>query len=95
MKFDKGELFISVVWILTICFICRVMYVNVELQSEIGGLNREIHKLHEEYCPLVNYNSDACKEFKETESFLKEIEKELQEELNEESRHKFIDEQLF
>lgn len=80
MKFDKGELFISVVWILTICFICRVMYVNVELQSEIGGLNREIHKLHEELCPRINYDSDSCRDFKEREEELKAIMEESEEE---------------
>lgn len=80
MKFDKGELFISIVWLLTICFAFWVMYKNVDLQSEIGSLNREIHELHKEYCPQINYDSEDCKEYKEMEDSFKEIENETEEE---------------
>lgn len=80
IKIDKFDLFITVVWVCTVWLLCSGLNTNVEQQSEIGKLNREIHKLHEEFCPPINYNSDSCKEYKEEVERLKQIENETEEE---------------
>ena len=83
MKIDKFDLFITVVWVVTMFLICRVMSINVDLQSEIGSKNREIEKLKSELCPQLNYNSKSCQEYKEDLDRFKVIEDETEEEFRE------------
>ncbi|MBQ6515760.1 hypothetical protein IJI31_01120 [bacterium] len=94
MKFDKGELFITVVWVLTIFFVIWLINKNVNLQSDIATQNRNLQQLYQEYCPKINYNTKECKEFKEEQDLFK-IGEELEKEAAEESRQNFIYEQTF